>query len=813
MPSEQKTDTRGILDALDTGPDLLAEHLTEAWGSLPKGTRLGPWVVCELLDTGGMGRVYLAERADGAFEKQVAIKVLRRERRLPDAVIERERAMLARLEHPGLTRLLDGGVSKDGDVYLVMEWVDGELLDAWCAAQHTDRAARLDLFDQLLDAVGHAHRQLVVHGDLKPVNILIDRQGRVRVLDFGVARLLAGDSTDALPAVTPQWAAPECLDGTPPDVASDVHNLGLLLAHLAQSSGASAPGHLPADLAAIIAKATATNPEARYASVAGLREDLVRFRQLRPVIARSGGRAYHLQRFVRRHWIGAGFAALLLALLMAAGSIFVWQDGIVRSERDNARLAATRSQTVLDYLLGILGQADQTGPGDKPVSLRSLLTDSLTHIDSDFSGDPAARQALLARLGELLVRLNDFASAQEVLERFQRDASSATPPQLEARVLDNLAVIRLHAGKLDEALALTREGEQLLRKVQADQRGQQSELLVTRAQILSNKGHMQESIATLRRALSLRLAVSAPDAAQTVVVRNSLAASLMRSGQLDEALRQYRQLETALKTSRRQHSLDAATIYANHASTAFAFGRYEEAGRLFDQALALQQKLYGPSASYAALLNNAGKLNLARGHADTAREKIGQAVAMMQRFAGPDSVDAQLIRISLGQLALAEGRPAEAHEIYRSIGDHLAAILGNAHPLLARIRSQQLIARARSNAIPASNPEFERMLERLAASPSNRRPHAQFLCQRAELALAQKRYQLARDSAEACARVRREQLFDASPPLLFARLLQTTADYRINPRESARKRRQAILNALRQELGQNHPAVLRLAAL
>lgn len=804
---------RALDQALDTGPDLLAGHLTEVWGSLPPGTRLGPWTVRELLDTGGMGRVYLAERADGAFEKQVAIKVLRRERRLPDAVIERERALLARLEHPGLTRLLDGGASADGDVYLVMEWVDGDLLDAWCTAHQADRNTRLKLFDQLLDTVGHAHRQLVVHGDLKPANLLVDRQNRLRVLDFGVARLLADDRAVALPAVTPHWAAPECLAGAPPDVASDIYNLGLLLAHLAQPQGEARPKRLPPDLAAIIAKATATDPEARYASVAGLREDLARYRHLRPVKARAGGNAYRLQRFVRRHWIGAGFASILLGILVAAGSLFVWQDRIVRAERDSARMAAARSQTVLDYLLGVLGQADQTGSDAKPASLRKLLTDSLAHLDSDFSGDPAARQALLARLGDLLVRLNDFASAQEVLERFQRSAGTDTPPQLRARVLDNLAVIRLHAGKLDEALALTLEGERVLRKVPADQRGQQSELLVTKAQILSKQGRMRESVATLRQALSLRLAVSAPDAAQTVVVRNSLAASLMRSGQLDEALRQYRQLETALESSRRQHSLDAATIYANHASTAFAYGRYHEAERLFEQALSLQQKLYGPSASFAALLNNSGKLDLALGHVDKARAQIHRAVDMMQRFAGPDSVDAQLIRISLAQLALAEDRFDDARTVYSDIGDRLAATLGGQHPLVTRVRSGQLTAHARATGLGASDPAFDRMLDQLGANPINQRPHADLLCERARMALRQKQGQLAGDYAGKCLELRRKLLATDSPPLLVAAFLQASAQAQLLADDGARQRRNDALEVLRTHLGPDHPDFLRLSQL
>ncbi|HET9032968.1 MAG TPA: serine/threonine-protein kinase [Dokdonella sp.] len=800
------------LDALDDGPGLLAENLTETHGVLAPGSRLGAWRVVALLGRGGMGRVYLGERADGAFEKQVAIKVLRRERRLADAVIEHERALLARLEHPGLTRLLDGGISEDADAYLVMELVDGLALDAWCTQQQPDLDQRLDLFGQILDAIGHAHRQLVVHGDLKPDNLIIDHEQRVRVLDFGVARMLASDGADTLLAATPGWVAPECAAGAPANVASDIYNLGQLLNHLARSPAASIDDRIAHDLAAIIGRATRTDPDARYSSVGSLRDDLLSFRQSRPVEARAGGRGYRLRRFVKRHWIGVGFASLLFIVLVGAGSMVAWQDRIVRSERDTARLEATRSQIVLDYLLGILGQADNTAAG-KPASLRSLLNDSLEHIDSDFSADPGARQALLAHLAEVLVRLNDFASAEKVLERFERDLSGSEPAQLRVRVLDNLAVVRMHQGRLHEARGFADQARQLLTTIAADQSGQMSELLVTDALIQARQGETSASIDTLRRALALRLKVSAANAAQTVVVRNSLAAALMRNGKMAEALQEYRQLDAALESSRREHSLDAATIYANYASTSFAHGDYQEARRMFERALALQEELYGPSAALAALLNNFGKLNLELGNLDAGRTQIQRAVAMIEQFSGSDSIDAQLIRLSLGQLALTVGDDALAHDSYRETGERLAAALGEDHPVLARARSGQLIAHARATGLSAEDPAFERMLGTLALDPSNRRPHAQLLCQRAELALAQQRLALARDSAAACLDLRRQHLAANSPPLLIAEYLEAEAAFRIAPSDASRQRRDAILHELGSQLGQDHFLVMRLAAL
>lgn len=797
------------LGELDAGPDLVADDLTETHATLPPGTRLGAWRVLELLGRGGMGRVYLAERADGAFEKQAAIKVLRHERRLPEAILEHERALLARLEHPGVSRLLDGGISADGDAFLVMELVRGESLQEWCQRHDSTLEQRLEVFEQILRAVGYAHRQRVVHGDLKPDNIYIDRHGRVRVLDFGVAQILAADAAPAAHGLTPRWAAPECRDGDPPQVASDIYSLGLLLEFLAaDASGRAQP---PKDLVAIIAHATDADPETRYDTVMGLRLDLGHFRRHEPVQARGGGRLYLASRFLRRHWFGTSFAVLLATIVVVAGGVIIHQNRIVRSERDSARLAAARSQTVLDYLLSIVGKATNIGEGNSR-SLNTLLQDSLRHIDADFGDDSAARQALLARLGELLVHLGDYSAAEKVLERFRIDAAN-TAPRLRARALDNLALIRVHQGHLDQAMQLIRQALATLKQVAADHQGAHSQLLVTRARIETRQGKVDTAIATLHQALALRLAVSPDDAAQSVVVRNSLAVALMRSGQYGVALEEFRQLAAALESSGRDRSLDAATIVGNHASTAFAYGRYREAERLFDKALALQSTLYGPSARLAALLNNAGKLDLALGHTRRGRRQIRRAVDMMQEYAGADSIDAQLIGLSLGAVALATGEPHKAVNIYRNLGTSLANKIGAEHPLVTRIQALQMVARARIGQIPAGDTGFDALAAKLAKTPRGHRPLAQLQCARAALALRQAVYPLARDSASSCMQTRRQHLDPASPPLLIARYLAARAQGRLAQAHQPESSPDALLAQLRAKLGDSNPVVLRLAAL
>lgn len=794
----------------------LADELLEEHAGLEPGTRLGPWCVVSLLGNGGMGRVYLAERSDGAFRKQVAVKVLRRELSLPAEVLRHERELLARLEHPALTRLLDGGISDSGEVYLVMERVEGQSLADWCTEQEPAIDARCDMLLAIADGVAHAHRQRVIHGDIKPENVLVDGEGRPRLLDFGIAQIAdATQSTHPVltGALTPYWAAPERRRGEPGSVRTDLYGLGRLLQFLLLDSPQK-QGEIPrrGDLEAIAARATASDPERRYDDVAALASDLKRWRAGHPVRARGYSRGYALKRFLGRHWLAAGAASLLLLLVLAGSSALLWQNRVVRAERDRAQLEVQRSQTVLDYLISILGDANNS-PGQEPVTVRRLLADSLSRIERDFRGDESTRQLLLARLADLNVRLGNFTAADTLLEKFRDNEEGQSAIPVQARVLDNRALVKFHQGKLEEATQLTDQALGLLGNLASDTRGLRSQIEVTRAQIQRRGGNAAEAVDTLRRALSLRLAVSPADSAQTVVVRNSLAVALMRQARYPDALAEFEQLAKALASSQREHSKDAANIYNNYASTAFAWGQYQRADGLFAKAMALQQEVFGPSASLAALLNNYGKLKIARGDIDAGAELIQRANEMMVRFAGADSIDAQLIRIGSGDVARARGDFAAAESIYASIRTALAAKLGAQHPLLTRIRALELAARAQGGKVPVSDPAFDQLLQALGTSRATQRPRADLLCLRAELALAQNAIDQAVQSATACAELRAQSQAPDSPTLALAEYLKSAAMWRQQPEPSARQQRDKRWQRLVDALGRNHSHIQRLAGL
>jgi non-specific serine/threonine protein kinase/serine/threonine-protein kinase len=318
------------------------------------GHLIGHYRPVEEIGRGGMGTVYLAERADGTYEQRVALKVLQGSVSTPRLVerFEEERRILARLSHPGIARLLDGGLTPDGRPYLVLEYVDGLAIDVYCDEEKLDTAARLRLFLKVADAVQSAHQQMVLHLDLKPANILVTPQGEPRLLDFGIARILiegslgANQAESTLRLMTPRYASPEQAEGLPLGVASDVFSLGTLLYRVltgrlpyriesaspieaariireeapqlaSKAGGGSVAGELRGDLDNILMQALRKEPERRYGTVAAFAEDIKRYLAFKPVNAHPDSFGYRVKKFARRHRASLAVAATVLLIVTA----------------------------------------------------------------------------------------------------------------------------------------------------------------------------------------------------------------------------------------------------------------------------------------------------------------------------------------------------------------------------------------------------------------------------------------------------------------------------------------------------------------
>lgn len=483
-----KVDSKA-LNLLEPGA-LLAGALFRSLGTVAvverfaPGTRFGPFRIVDELGRGGMGVVYRAERDDGEYQQQVAIKCANTAASLHGTEwFRRERQILAELKHPNIARLLDGGQDQDGRLWLAMEVVDGQPIDAHARAQRLDVDARLHLFLQLISAVEAAHARLLIHRDIKPSNVLVDADGRAKLLDFGIAALAT--DANAARAYSPGWASPEQCAGEYVGPASDQYQLGVLLNAVLRTTperDASKPQATAqpeqiepfvravdarqwppmtaarrSELLAIVRKATAPIPSARYGSVSELGTDLRRWLELRPVSARGGGLVYTFACAWRRHpWVASGIATVLM-LGIALAVVFNWrltqQRDIAQAERQRANHEAADARAITQFLNeDLLSAADPYGQNAKDVKIGELVERAVPRVAERFHDQPDVAGELYRTLGNVLMNLGRIVPARAALDQAILALSKAygadAPVAVEARLLR--AEAEEYAGGFDE---------------------------------------------------------------------------------------------------------------------------------------------------------------------------------------------------------------------------------------------------------------------------------------------------------------------------------------------------------------------------
>ncbi|MBO9662800.1 serine/threonine-protein kinase [Dokdonella sp.] len=506
-------------------PRFQADAITVEAPGLLAGSRFGAWRVVRAIGRGGMGEVYEVSRAVGGFEQRAALKLLRHEAAAQTERFHAERSILARLDHPGIARLLDGGVADDGRPWAALEYVEGQTITAWCETHRADVNRRLELFLQACAAVAYAHRNLIVHRDLKPSNILVDERGRVRLLDFGIAKLLdpaLGRSSDTTQMMlTPDYCAPEQLVGEPVTTATDVYVLGLLLYELLTGAKASPVQGLPimramlalvdpdtpkpsatalsladapvparllrGDLDAIVARTLRKEPAHRYATVDALHADVERHLRGQPVAARSGARLYVFGRFLRRYrWVVAGVAALILALGAGLAGT-VWQARRAEAQAARAEREARTATAVQDFLRDIF-RANSSAQSDpvkaRATTARQLLNLGADKIDTAMADAPEAKLGVLQLLGGLYKDLAMRDERIRVLRQsvaLARDHYAVDAPELAAALVD-LADAMYGSSENPESESLLREAQAILDRRRDDRSALRGRLLVAQAQ-------------------------------------------------------------------------------------------------------------------------------------------------------------------------------------------------------------------------------------------------------------------------------------------------------------------------------------------
>jgi eukaryotic-like serine/threonine-protein kinase len=484
---------REVLNAsgfLETSPRAIATLAALQHTSMA-GKQIGAYTIESMIGRGGMGEVWLASRSDGRFEHRCAIKFLDSLVAQPQLVdrFRHEGQLLARLSHPNIARLLDAGATDDGKQFLALEYVDGERIDHYCDSHNLSVEARVRLFLGAVSAVAHAHSQLIIHRDLKPSNVLVTADGTVKLLDFGIAKLLSTDQNPAAMtrieevALTPEYAAPEQLLGDMPSTATDVYQLGMLLyvllagghpLHLFGSRTerirAALAGHVPrasqfakgtrkrelrGDLDAVLETALHSEPNNRYATAAAFCEELVRYLNHQPVRARHATTLYVTRKFIARHRISVvGFAVALVSLCVTL--VFaLYQARVASTQRDRAFALATRNAAVTEFLGMLITEAAE---GDKPVTVADMLTRSEKLALTDTSGSPENRAAVLAMIASRYGSLGDDAKAARLQESALALLDRSTDNALRSRLICAHSLSIASLGQVDRAIRAI-EGE------------------------------------------------------------------------------------------------------------------------------------------------------------------------------------------------------------------------------------------------------------------------------------------------------------------------------------------------------------------
>lgn len=722
MLESEQGEARFIEDAIAEGGRLLdPEPPMEPEISI--GDFVGPYRLVRLLGRGGMGVVYLAERADRQFEKQVALKLVApgRSSKTLRQRFHDERQILADLDHPSIARLLDGGSADDGRPFLVMEYVEGEPIDQHCQARNLGLGSRLQLFRQVLDAVEHAHRHLVVHRDIKPANILVTPEGSVKLLDFGIAKLLdtaaaaAGSQTSTV-SMTPQYASPEQVRGSALTTASDVYALGLVLYRMLTGTKpydlrdaapaevvrvvcdlepelpseavrrdpqatAIAAARLAGDLDAIVMKALRKEAGARYSSVGQLAQDLDHFLEGRPVGARRGGNIYRLRKFVTRH--RAATAATLVAALGAG--LFTAR---VMVERDRAEQAVT--------LLGdFMGFAAPVGESRRiRIATEQRFDERTDALVSRLEGRPRLQGHLLRSVGSLyhMLGMNDRARRQ--LEKAVDLGRNHDLGLTYADVLRTHGELLRDDGDFDQAESELRQALTIHRRAGGDSDPLREAMVLDflATVILDRDGDAEEAVNYYRQSLELKQSVLGDDAWLVAESKQNVAQALQQLERFDESEAAFRE---ALTVYRRElgDDPDVAMVIGNLGNLLADTGRAEEAEAALREALEIDLRHYRPDHRVIAQDrdNLAWALRL-QADFEAAETEYLEALEIRRKIYGESHPDTIEVMGNLADLYSDSGRYEQAVASLRFVMERFGEILQADHPHHSQARISLAVA-------------------------------------------------------------------------------------------------------------------------
>ena len=687
--SELRFEVESLL-AQDTETGTMMQTLiSKAAGSLRSsdltGKRIGPYRIISLTGEGGMAQVYKAVRDDDQYQKVVAIKILRQDS-APLFLISRfwyERQILANLEHPCIARFLEGGTTEEGIPYFAMEFIEGQPITEYCDSHNLTIRKRLELFRSVCEAVQYAHKNLVIHRDLKPRNILVTDEGVPRLLDFGIAKLLNPEIGSEVPSatissvrmMTPDYASPEQVRGEKVTTATDTYSLGLVLyemlsgkrpqevhtnsfaeiEHVVCEQEPELPSaailhqkskintkklsrEISGELDNIVSMAMQKNPLQRYATVEQFAEDISNYLEGRTIRAKTPTLSYRVIKFARRHRTAVAVTAFVILTLAAIAVLMTMQASRIAKERD-------RASEVTKFLVELFQVSDPGESKGNSVTARELLDKSAKKIESDLKEQPEVQAALMETMGKVYGNLGLYNTAIPMLEKaleIRKQTLGSKSPEIAA-TMNSLAGALQNAGKHDRALKIGGEALALRRKLFGNQHPSVAESLSVTGGSLFEKGQLKEAGAVFREALAIREKAFGPE---HLLVATSLS-----------------QLGLILSVEEKK----------------------DEAEPLYRRALTIRRKLRGADHhEIATSLNNLGRILLDKGDYIGAEEMFREAVALDRKILGNDHPDLAVTLSSLAWTLKEQEEYSESEELFREALALRKRALDSQHPAIAR---------------------------------------------------------------------------------------------------------------------------------
>jgi eukaryotic-like serine/threonine-protein kinase len=683
------------------------------------GQTVGPYTLLSQIGQGGMGSVWLAERNDGRFERQVAVKFLNIALvgRGGGERFKREGSILGRLAHPHIAELVDAGVSAAGQPYLVLEHVEGDHIDRYCDQRTLEVEARIRLFLDILAAVAHAHTNLIVHRDLKPSNVLVSKDGQVKLLDFGIAKLLEGEgesgeatllTVEGGRAMTPEYAAPEQVTGAPVTTATDVYALGVLLYVLLTGQHPAGAGpHTPADLVkaivdteptlpsnvvaptkanaevaaqnaaqrtttpdklsrllrgdldTIVAKALKKNPQERYGSVAAIAEDLSRYLRNEPISARPDTLVYRAAKFARRNQT----AVALAALTFVAATVGVITT---RQQRNHAYRERDHANRVTAFMTDMFKVSNPSQARGNTITAREILDKAALQIDSGLTKDPETQARMMYVMGDVYNSVGLIQQGEALVARavgIQRKLLGPEDPEtLTSESL--LSVLLLDEGQYAEAEKLQRETLETRRRVLGPEHLDTVRSMGRLAGILSLQGRGAEAEALERDAIAILSRVLGPEHEETLRLRNSLVGILWLQADQARSAEAETLARATLPALRRvlgpEHPQTLIGI-KNLAAILRLEGQFQESEAMLRETLPIWSRVFGPEHPDTLDLRNDLAVDVAKqGRYSEAEQLYRNTRAIQQRVGGPEDASGAVSTYNLACLAAVQGQSHRA---------------------------------------------------------------------------------------------------------------------------------------------------------